>query len=87
VKRIQPCTSNIPGDEIWIGLKKKISNRTEFHKANMDDLFKTRKCECQNITGHVRNVSCSNDLLPSFCKKGIVNVYVCCKCFNLLCRV
>ena len=74
---IQRCISHKSGNGIWIGLKKNASNVTEsVGKANMDDLFKIRKCEIRNITGDFRNVSCSNRLLPSFCKKGIVDAYM-----------
>ena len=79
---IQRCISNKSGNGIWIGLKKNASNITESdRKANMDDLFKIRKCESGNIAGDFRNDSCSNKLLPSFCRRGIVDVYVCSKCF------
>jgi hypothetical protein len=78
---IQQYISNVSSDEIWIGLKKNASNLTEFPKANMDDLFKRRKCECRNIAGDFRNVSCSSKLLPSLCKKGIVDVHVRCNVF------
>ena len=79
---IQRCIGNKSGNGIWIGLKKNASNLTEsVRKANIDDLFKIRKCESGNIAGDFRNNSCSNKLLPSFCRRGIVDVYVCSKCF------
>ncbi|CAB4004721.1 Hypothetical predicted protein, partial [Paramuricea clavata] len=65
---IQKYISNRSRNGIWIGLTKNASNFTE--SVRKATLFKIRKCESRNIAGDFRNVSCSNKLLPSFCKRG-----------------
>ncbi len=69
------CLNNISGDGIWIGLQKTASNSTHIREGNVDDLFKTRKCEYQDFNGYKKHVSCAKTLLPSFCKKGNVQHY------------
>jgi hypothetical protein len=79
---IQKYISNRSRNGIWIGLTKNAPNLTE--SVRKATLFKIRKCESRNIAGDFRNVSCSNKLLPSFCKRGTMNVYV--LFYNCFCK-
>ena len=52
---------------IWIGLTK--TNASQAKKRIKDYFLEIGLCECANVSGQLKNFSCTGDTMPSICSK------------------